>query len=98
MTIDGLAMSTSPAAAQSKRSTPRQCWRRNSPTSLVRAPLRFTSEQDRECFREGIRTLALVYVGILMLVVVVTALHGDWRKRDVRPQATAGATDVVRRY
>jgi hypothetical protein len=79
-------------------STPRQCWRKNSPTSLMRAPLRFSSDEDRECYRQGIRTLALVYVGILVLVVAVTALCGEWRKRDVTAKATAGAIDIPRRY
>jgi len=105
-------MSPSPAAAHSKRATilngeqkgpaviatPREFWCRNSPTSLVRAPLRFTSDEDRQLYRQGLRTLALVYVGILVLVVAVTALHGERHKQDVAPKATAGVIDIPRRH
>jgi hypothetical protein len=94
-------MSTSPAAAHSSSSftlknqpngpaviaTPGQFWRRNSPTSLMRAPLWFTSDEDRQYYRKGIRILALVYAGILVLVVAVTALRGEW--------ATATASAVT---
>ncbi len=78
--------------------TPRQCWRRNSPTSLIRAPLRFTSEEDRQYYRQGIRTLALVYAGILVLLVAITALRGEWAKQDVTAKATAGIADIQRRH
>ena len=104
-------MSTSPAAAHSKRSiilngeqkgpavipTPREFWRRNSPTSLICAPLRFASDEDRQLYRQGIRTLALVYVGIVVLVVAVTALRGEWRKQDVTTKAVAGTIETPRR-
>ena len=46
----------------------------------MRTPPRFTSDEDRQHYRQGIRTLALVYVGILVLLVAVTALRGDWGK------------------
>ena len=78
--------------------TASQCWRSHSPMSLVRAPLRFTGEEDRQHYRHGIRTLALVYVGILVLVVAVTALRGEWRKQDVTEKATAGMIDTPRRH
>jgi hypothetical protein len=63
----------------------------------MRAPLRFTSEEDRKCYRQGIRSLALVYVGILALVVAVTALHGEWRKQGVAAKTATGAIDIPRR-
>ncbi len=78
--------------------TPGQCWRRNSPTSLIRAPLRFTSDEDRQHYRRGIRTLGLVYAGILMLVVAITALRGQWHKPDVTAKVTPGAVEIPRRY
>jgi len=78
--------------------TPRQSWRGNSPTSLMRAPLRFTSDEDRACYREGIRTLALVYAGILVLLIAITALFGEWRKPEVTAKAATGAVDIQRRY
>lgn len=78
--------------------TPRQCWRRNSPTSLIRAPLRFISDEDRKCYRQGIRSLALVYAGIVVLLVAITALRGEWRKQDVAAKAAAGVVDISRRY
>ena len=42
--------------------------------------------------------LALVYAGILMLVVAVTALRGQWHKQDVTTKVTAGAVEIQRRY
>jgi hypothetical protein len=63
----------------------------------MRAPRRFTSDEDRECYRQGMRTLARVYVGIVALVVAVTALHGEWRKQDVAA-TTAGAIDIPRSH
>jgi hypothetical protein len=75
-----------------------QYWRRNSPTSLIRAPLRFTSDEDRQQYRRGIRMLGLVYAGILMLVVAVTALRGQWHKQDLTTKVTAGPADIQRRY
>jgi hypothetical protein len=109
--IDGVAMSTSPAAGHPRKSivpkyrpkepdvisTPKQSWRRNSPTSLMRTPPRFTSEVNRQQYRQGIRTLALVYAGILALVVAITALCGEWRNQEVAAQTTAGAVDIPRR-
>ena len=76
---------------------PTQYWRRHSPTSLIRAPLRFTSDEDRQHFHRGIRMLGLVYAGILMLVVAVTALRGQWHKQDVTTKVTAGAVEIQRR-
>jgi hypothetical protein len=64
----------------------------------MRSPLRFSSEEDRQYFREGIRTLALVYAGILVLVVAITALHGEWGKQEVTTKAAAGAVDIPGRY
>ena len=63
----------------------------------MRTPLRFTSDADRQCFRQGIRTLVLVYAGILVLVVAITALRGEWSKQDITAKATAGALDIPRR-
>jgi len=57
----------------------------------MRTPLRFASEEDRQCYRQGIRTLALVYAGILILVVAITTLRVEWRKQEVTAQARAGA-------
>lgn len=80
--------------------TPRLCWRRNSPTSLIRAPLRFTSDQDRRDFHRGIRTLGLVYAGILTLVLAITTLRSEWHKQDATAKVTAGASasEIPRRY
>jgi hypothetical protein len=105
-------LSTSLAAVHSRRSitlkyqpkgpvvkpTSKQCWRRNSPTSLMRSPLRFSSEEDRQHFRQGIRTLTLVYVGIMVLVVAITALRGEWGKQEVTTKAAASADDIASRY
>jgi hypothetical protein len=60
----------------------------------MRAPRRFTSDEDRECYRQAIRSLALVYVGILALVVVFTALHGEWRKQGVAAKTATSAIDI----
>jgi hypothetical protein len=79
-------------------STQSQCWRRNSPTSLIRTPLRFTSEEDRQHYRRGIRTLALVYVGFLMLVLAVTGLRAEWHNHNINTKAVAGAVDIPGRY
>jgi hypothetical protein len=64
----------------------------------MRAPLRFTSDEDRQCYRKGIRSLVLVYAGILALVVAITALRGERHKEDVTAKTTAGAVDIPRRY
>ena len=103
-------MSTNPAAHSSRPtilkyrpkepdvvSTPRQSWQRNSPASLIRGPVRFTSDEDRQFYRQGIRTLTLVYAGILVLVVAVTVLRGGWSKPDVTAKANVGAVDISRR-
>lgn len=42
--------------------------------------------------------LGLVYAGILMLVVAVTALRGQWHKQDLTTKVTAGPADIQRRY
>jgi hypothetical protein len=78
--------------------TPKQSWRCNSPTSLMRTPLRFVSEEDRQLFRKGMRTLALVYAGIAVLVVAITELRGEWRKQDVTAKVTAHAVEIPWRY
>jgi hypothetical protein len=65
---------------------------------LIRAPLRFTSDEDRRYYRKGIRTLALVYAGILVLLIAITALRGEWSKQDVTAKATAGTADISRRH
>jgi hypothetical protein len=62
---------------------------------VKRAPLRFTSDEDRQYYRKGVRTLALVYAGILVLVVAVTGLRGEWRKQDVTAKATASAVTAA---
>jgi hypothetical protein len=62
---------------------------------VKRAPLRFTSDEDRQYYRKGVRTLALVYASILMLVVAVTALRGEWRNQDVTAKAAAGAVTAA---
>jgi hypothetical protein len=72
--------------------TPQQCWRSNSPTSLIRAPLRFTSDEDRQHFHRGVRMLGLAYAGILMLVIAITTLRGQWHKQDVTAKVTTGAS------
>jgi hypothetical protein len=69
---------------------PKQPWQRNSPTSLVRAPLRFTSDDDRRLYGKGLRTLALAYAGLLALVVAVTASRNEWRKQELTERASAG--------
>jgi hypothetical protein len=51
---------------------------------------RFPSNEDRECYRKGIRILALMYVGILVLVAVVTALRAELRTEGDTAKATAG--------
>jgi hypothetical protein len=79
-------------------SMPTQSWQRNSPTSLMRTPLRFTTDEDRQYYRQGIRTLALVYAGILALVVAVTALLGAWSKQELTAKAAASAIDIPRRH
>ncbi len=61
----------------------------------MRAPLRFTSDEDRQYFRQSIRTLALMYAGILVLVVAVTALRVEWRNQDVAAKAAAGAVTAA---
>jgi len=43
------------------------------------------------------RSLALVYVGILTLVVAVTALRGEWRRQDVTTNTVAGTIEIPRR-
>ena len=57
----------------------------------MRAPLRITSDEDRQYYRQGIRTLALLYAGILVLVVAVTSLRVEWRNQEVTAKATTGA-------
>jgi hypothetical protein len=57
----------------------------------MRTPLRFAREEDRQCYRQGIRTLALLYAGILVLVVAITTVRVEWRKQEVTAQARAGA-------
>ena len=57
---------------------------------MMRTPLRFVSEEDSHCYRKGVRTLALVYVGILVLGIVVTSLRVEWRKHEVTAKAMAG--------
>lgn len=76
---------------------PGHCWQRNLPTSLVRAPLRFASDKDRQLYRKGLRTLALVYAGLLVLVVALTASRSEWRKQELTANATTEAADFVRR-
>jgi hypothetical protein len=76
-------------------SAPRQCWRRNSPTSLVRAPLRFASDEDRQLYRKGLRTLALVYTGLMVLGVAVTASRSDWRTQHLTEKTTAGSVTAA---
>jgi len=61
----------------------------------MRAPLRFISDEDRQYYRKGIRTLALMYAGILALVVAVTALRAEWRNQDVAAKAAAGAANAA---
>ncbi len=97
LAFDRAAGSQRPAPAASDAG-PKQRWQRNSPTSLVRAPLRFTSDEDRQLYRKGLRTMALVYAGLLVLVVAVTASRSEWRKQQLTEKATAGtitATDLV---
>jgi hypothetical protein len=74
------------------------CWRSYSPTSLVRTPPRFINEDDRQQYRQGIRRLALVYAGVLVLLVAITALRGDWSSQNVSAKATTGASDLPRRH
>lgn len=57
----------------------------------MRSPLGFTSDEDRQCYRKGVRALALVYAGLLVLVIAITALRVDWRKQEVTARATASA-------
>jgi hypothetical protein len=61
----------------------------------MRAPLRITSDEDRQYYRQGIRTLALVYAGILVLVVAVTSLRVEWRNQEVTAKAAAGAVTAA---
>jgi hypothetical protein len=61
----------------------------------MRAPLRFVSDEDRQCYRKGIRHLALIYAGILVLVVAVTALRAELRTQDATAKATAGAVSAA---
>ena len=58
---------------------------------MMRGALRVTSDEDRQYFRKGIRTLALMYAGILVLLVAVTVLRAEWRRQEV----TAKATDAL---
>jgi hypothetical protein len=62
---------------------------------MMRAPLRFASDEDRQYYRKAVRTLALVYAGILVLVVAVTTLRVEWRKQEVTAKATAGAVTAA---
>jgi hypothetical protein len=39
-----------------------------------------------------------VYAGIVVLLVAITALRGEWRKQDVTAKAAAGVVDISRRY
>jgi len=102
-------MSTNPAAAHSKRSIilngeqKRACRDLHTegilaPNSLIRAPLRFTGDEDRQLYRQAIRTLALVYVGIVVLVVAITALRGEWTRQELTAKATAGVIDIPQRH
>jgi hypothetical protein len=59
------------------------------------APLRFKSNEDRECYRKGIRLLALMYVGILALVVIVTSVRVELRTQDAVAKSTAGAVSTA---
>jgi hypothetical protein len=62
---------------------------------MMGTPLRFTSDEDRQYYRKGIRTLALVYAGILVLVVAITTLRVEWRKQEVTAKATASAVTAA---
>jgi hypothetical protein len=76
--IDAVVMFTSPTAYSSKSIILKFQRKR---LAMMRDSLRFTSDEDRQYYRKGVRTLALVYAGILVLVVAVTALRGEWRKQ-----------------
>lgn len=62
---------------------------------MMRDSLRFVSDDDRQCYRKGIRTLALVYGGILVLVVVVTALRTQLHTQQATAKAMAGAVSAA---
>lgn len=62
---------------------------------MMRAPLRFVSNEDRQCFRKGIQTLALVYGGILVLVFAVTTLRFELRTQEAAAKTTAGAVSAA---
>jgi hypothetical protein len=61
--------------------------------AMMRDSLRFVSDDDRQCYRKGVRTLALVYGGILVLVVAITALRGELQEATAK--TTAGAVSAA---
>jgi hypothetical protein len=58
-------------------------------SAMMRDSLRFVSDDDRQCYRKGVRTLALVYGGILVLVVAITALRGELQEATAKTMAGA---------
>jgi hypothetical protein len=55
----------------------------------------FTSDEDRESCRKGMRILALVYAGIGVLVVAVTALRVDLHQQESAAKATASVVSAA---
>ena len=55
----------------------------------------FTSHEDRESYRKGMRLLALVYAGIGVLVVAVTALRVELHQQEAVAKATAGVVSAA---
>jgi hypothetical protein len=59
---------------------------------MMSAPLRFVSDEDRQCYRKAIRHLALIYGGILVLVVAVTALRAELLTQEATAKPTAAVS------